>query len=462
MEWKKVELKMTQEIEISRLKIHPKNARKTYRNIDELADSIKTRGVLQNLTVVPDPDEDGTYFVVIGNRRLTAARKAGVKTVPCIITEMSEKDQISTMLLENMQRDNLTICEQAQGFQMVLDLGETEEELCEKTGFSKTTIHRRLNIAKLDQELLKEKENDSSFQLTLTDLYMLEQIKDINKRNEILESSRNSKDITWKVQSFVSEEKRNKTAQKLIKMLEGKGVEEAPEGTQYELWLSKWETVKEFDLEKDTPEKIDGVDIDEKEKLYYIKRYRELKVIRKVKKVKKELTPEEILKKKREGRKKKIKEIEDEVSASRKEFILNVISGKIHRSQDIDEFQQILWKVMREAGGYVSNDSLISFFYNSGTYSLNSEQREEGKKKIRRLDITEQMLIAAYNATSTLTVVEWKGTYNKRIADTIILFDQALHMCGFSYRTDEERKIFDGTHELYEKDENEQEVTNNG
>lgn len=117
---------MVQEIEISKLRVHPKNVRKTYTNIDELADSMKTQGILQNLTVVKNPEEEGTYWVVIGNRRLTAAIKAGLKTAPCQIVEMDEKDQAATMLLENMQRSDLTIYEQAQGIQMVLDLGETK------------------------------------------------------------------------------------------------------------------------------------------------------------------------------------------------------------------------------------------------------------------------------------------------------------------------------------------------
>ena len=54
-----------------------------------------------------------------------------------------------------MQRSDLTIYEQAQGFQLMLDLGDTEEQIAEKTGFSKTTIRRRLNIAKLNQDELK-------------------------------------------------------------------------------------------------------------------------------------------------------------------------------------------------------------------------------------------------------------------------------------------------------------------
>ena len=61
---------MIQEIELSKLKIHPKNVRKTYRGIDELAESIKAQGIRQNLTVVKNPEGFGTYWVVIGNRRL--------------------------------------------------------------------------------------------------------------------------------------------------------------------------------------------------------------------------------------------------------------------------------------------------------------------------------------------------------------------------------------------------------
>ena len=104
---------MIQDIAIEQLDIHPQNVRKVYTDIDELAESIKARGVMQNLTVVPNPDKKDHYLVVIGNRRLTAARKAGLKTMPCSVVEMTEKEQISTMLLENMQRSDISVSEQA-------------------------------------------------------------------------------------------------------------------------------------------------------------------------------------------------------------------------------------------------------------------------------------------------------------------------------------------------------------
>ena len=74
-------------IPLDKLKLHPQNVRKKYEGIEELAESIKARGVLQNLTVVPDKSKEGTYIVVIGNRRLTAAKQAGISTLPCIVEE---------------------------------------------------------------------------------------------------------------------------------------------------------------------------------------------------------------------------------------------------------------------------------------------------------------------------------------------------------------------------------------
>ena len=105
------------------LKPHPKNPRKDVGDVTELAESIKANGIFQPLTVLSGDCIDG-YTVVIGHRRLAAAKLAGLKKVPCNVAEMTEQEQISTMLLENMQRNDLTVYEQAQGFQMMLDMGD--------------------------------------------------------------------------------------------------------------------------------------------------------------------------------------------------------------------------------------------------------------------------------------------------------------------------------------------------
>ena len=172
---------------VGRLHPHPDNPRKELGDLSELADSIKANGIYQNLTVVPDdPTNSFTKFtIVIGHRRHAAAMLAGVSEVPCVVVEMTPKEQVQTMLLENMQRSDLTVYEQAQGFQMMLDMGSSLEEIVEKSGFSKTTVRRRLEMAKLDSKTLQKV---SGRQLTLGDFDELAKVDDMDTRNKLLKS----------------------------------------------------------------------------------------------------------------------------------------------------------------------------------------------------------------------------------------------------------------------------------
>lgn len=169
------------EIEISKLLHHPQNPRKNLGDLTELADSIKASGIMQNLTVVK---EDDHYLVVIGNRRMEAAKKAGLKTVPCAVVEMTAPEQLSTMMVENMQRSDLTIFEQAQGFQLMMDMGDTVDSIAEKTGFSTSTVRRRVKLMELDQKELKKVSKNR--QISMSDFDELNKISDIDTRNRVL------------------------------------------------------------------------------------------------------------------------------------------------------------------------------------------------------------------------------------------------------------------------------------
>lgn len=167
------------ELKINMLEHHPKNPRQDLGDLTELADSIREKGILQNLTVVPN--DHGKYNVVIGNRRLEAAKLAGLESIPCVISLMDEAEQQAVMLLENMQRNDLDPYEQAHGFQMCLDLGMTEDDLKKETGFSKKTIRHRLNLLKLDHDKFKIGVQRGA---TLQDYIDLEQIEnEIEKIN---------------------------------------------------------------------------------------------------------------------------------------------------------------------------------------------------------------------------------------------------------------------------------------
>ena len=172
---------MITNIEVTKLLQHPDNPRKNIGDVTELAESIKARGILQNLTVVPA--ENGMYTVIIGHRRLAAAKQAGLTEVPCAVVDMDYKTQLSTMLLENMQRSDLTVYEQAQGMQMMFDLGVPVAEIVEKTGFAETTVRKRLKIATLPTEQMQQAVERGG---TLENYVQIADIKDEKERRELL------------------------------------------------------------------------------------------------------------------------------------------------------------------------------------------------------------------------------------------------------------------------------------
>lgn len=218
-------MKTLTEIRVDQIDPHPENPRKDLGDLTELAESIKTNGIMQNLTVIPN--NMGRYTVVIGHRRLAAAKLAGLSTVPCaVVYDMDHKTQLSTMLLENMQRSELTYVEQADGFQMMLDLGETVESISELSGFSTSTIKHRLEIAKLDKENLKNSD------LTLEDLAYLEKIEDIDKRNSIIKGC-NHLNIRNEVDQTLKELDAEKKTAEWSEYFDSLGMQRLPEKVDY-------------------------------------------------------------------------------------------------------------------------------------------------------------------------------------------------------------------------------------
>lgn len=186
-------------IETSKLFHHPNN-RKKMGDLSGLAESIRQNGLYHNLTVVPyDPVEHGellnpttnlnfvsgeVYIVVVGNRRLEAAKMAGMNELPCVISNKDLSNQIRTMCEENHHRKSMENYEQADAFQLLLDLGDTVESVAQKSGISVSTVRNRLKLRELDRETLVEAEERGA---SMTDLLELSKIKDLAKRNAVLE-----------------------------------------------------------------------------------------------------------------------------------------------------------------------------------------------------------------------------------------------------------------------------------
>lgn len=202
-------------IPVDKIYPHPDNPRKDLGDLTELAESIIESGILQNLTVVPNINDsksyehlidgydkngvkysdayidhatkhtfDGSYTVIIGHRRLAAAKIAGIAEVPCVIDDMDYRTQIATMAAENMQRADLTVYEQAECFeQMRLNLGMSTAMIAAKTGLSDTTVRRRLKLCELNRDVLKKV---SERQISMDDLERLYKIEDSKRRDEAL------------------------------------------------------------------------------------------------------------------------------------------------------------------------------------------------------------------------------------------------------------------------------------
>lgn len=252
-------------IEISKLHHHPLNPRKDLGDLEELTKSIQKNGIMQNLTVIPGkgigciPDDE--YAVLIGNRRFEASKTAGLNELPCkIVKGMSTNEQVAVMLEENMQRADLTIVEQAKGFQMMLDLGETVSDITEKTGFSETTVRHRVKLAELDEKALKAAVEDR--QLTLTDLQKLEKIKSVETRNEILRKGNLS---DWAINDAVDKEQMEALEKKWLKELQKNYLAEILP-SDAKVWQSGWKRVW-FSNDANTLEELATSDLP-KERLY--------------------------------------------------------------------------------------------------------------------------------------------------------------------------------------------------
>jgi len=119
----------------------------------ELAASIKEHGILQPLLVTYDDPTD-TYILIAGERRLLAARHAGLDNVPAIVREASEQERLELALIENLQRTDLTPLEAAEAYrQLVEDFTLTHEEVAARVGKNRATVTNTLRLLKLPPAL---------------------------------------------------------------------------------------------------------------------------------------------------------------------------------------------------------------------------------------------------------------------------------------------------------------------
>ncbi|HUB15124.1 MAG TPA: ParB/RepB/Spo0J family partition protein [Acetobacteraceae bacterium] len=125
--------------------------------LEELAASIRARGILQPILVRAHPSKPERFYIVAGERRWRAAALAGLHEVPAILRDMSEAEAGLAALIENLQREDLNPIEEAEGYNRLLDeLGVTQETLAEAVGKSRTHVTNILRLLNLPESVQAE------------------------------------------------------------------------------------------------------------------------------------------------------------------------------------------------------------------------------------------------------------------------------------------------------------------
>lgn len=234
-----------QTVLVDQIDPHPSNPRRVVDGLTELAASIRAHGIQQNLLLVPYctgcPDseglrvkDDGTSWctihkregrlrVVIGHRRLAAARQAGLVEVPAVIDpHLTATEQVELMLLENVQRRDLSPVEEAEGYQQLLDLDVPVTMIAKRTGRAASTVRGRLALLTLDEGA---REKVHAGQATLEDAATLVELAGHPDAAWLAEML-GTPNFDWQAKRIRDDIKRDGQLRKLADKLTAKGLTE--------------------------------------------------------------------------------------------------------------------------------------------------------------------------------------------------------------------------------------------
>lgn len=184
-------------------------------SIKELAESIKEQGVMQPIIVrLVEKSKPARYEIVAGERRMRAAKLAGLKTIPVIVREISDENAAVMALIENIQREDLNPIEEAQGIKRLLDeFGLTHDQASKAIGRSRSAtsnLLRLLNLALPVQKMLLAGDLDMGHARALLALPSAEQIKIANEVVAKKLSVRETEKLVQNLQKSETEEKEQK------------------------------------------------------------------------------------------------------------------------------------------------------------------------------------------------------------------------------------------------------------
>jgi ParB family chromosome partitioning protein len=139
-----------QQVAVESIKRNPRQPRLTFKEdeLNELAASIKEHGVIQPLIVMPN--NDGTFILIAGERRLQASQRAGLRTVPVITRQANNQELLELALIENVQRADLNPMEEAEAYRHLADdFGMSHEMIAKRVGKSRVAVTNTIRLMNL-------------------------------------------------------------------------------------------------------------------------------------------------------------------------------------------------------------------------------------------------------------------------------------------------------------------------
>src|SRR6056297_1053866 len=143
-------------IPIEKISPNPDQPRRSFdtEKLDDLAASIKEKGIIQPLIVRPRPSNDSEFEIVAGERRWRAAQKAKLHQVPVLVRDFDDTEVLEVAIIENIQRADLNPVEEAAGYSQLMDkFGHTQEKLSEILGKSRSYIANSVRLLTLPEEV---------------------------------------------------------------------------------------------------------------------------------------------------------------------------------------------------------------------------------------------------------------------------------------------------------------------
>lgn len=373
---------------------HPNNIRRDLGDLTELAASIRTLGLLQLPTVIPARGEKGKYYTLIGNRRLAAAKEAGLKEISCVLRAdlADEISQVKFMFHENMERNDLDPYDQGFAYQMMLDLGESVQDIAKDTGFSEPTIRNRLKLVQLDEQLYRE--SREKYNYSLEDYESLSRLSDIETQNLVLSKAHGKGQLPSLVSQYMREKEEKDVFGKAESTLEQLGLKKLT-AEDDDSWLMLNcvynAQAKDNAILLAMAEKGDAF-ISTK---YCIKIFR-----RKTDADRAFLAKEDEMKRKVKEANEKLTGLQTSLVSVVKKYLDDIFAKKVHllSKKEEDELIKKAWSLLFSIGGNVSADQLGMYFSNLAF--IPDEEAEEVYKKLHSLSTLEQMLLASFQSLS--------------------------------------------------------------